>query len=98
MGRPKKKWWGYMRYIIRGYYTNNVNEDERRAVEDAISQTLAMKNGEDRMKIVEMVLMKHSHSVAGAAMKTHYSEQTAKGYQGDFVRLVAKNFKCNGLS
>lgn len=83
--------------MIRRYSKNKTNEDETAAVEEAIRITRAMKNGDIRMKIVEMVLMNETHSIAGAALKVNYSESAVKSFQGDFVRTVGSCFKCNGL-
>lgn len=79
-------------------YPDKVNEDERKAVEDAIEKTKAMKTGECRFQVVELVLMKRTHTIAGAASKIHCSESTAKMYHTEFIRDVGKFFRCNGLS
>lgn len=78
-------------------YPDKVNEDEKRAVETAIENTLGMKTGDLRMKIVELVLMKGTHTIAGAALKCYCSERTAYNYHSEFIEEVGKNFKCDGL-
>lgn len=96
MSKPKESGWGYAKSMIRRY-PNKVNENERRAVETAIEKTRAMKNGECRMMVVDLVLMKQSHTIAGAAMKAYCSERAAREYHWEFIKLVGKSFKCESL-
>ncbi len=67
-----------------------VKQREYEAVRRAIECTKAMKNGELRIRIVDMVYWKKSHTVEGAAMRVGYSVDRGKQIHGDFVRLVAK--------
>ena len=67
-----------------------VKQREYEAVRRAIECTKAMKNGEHRIRIVDMVYWKKSHTVEGAAMRVGYSVDRGKQIHGDFVRLVAK--------
>ena len=97
MSSPKKAWWGYAIHMIRRYHKGTCNEDELKAVEAAIEETKKRKNGEERMAVIEMTLMKGSHNAAGAALKCYCSESSAKQYRGEFIRLVGQNFKCDGL-
>lgn len=78
-------------------YPDKVNENEKRAVDLAIEKTMAMKSGDCRYEVVELVLMKKTHTIAGAALKAHCSESTAKMYHTEFIRLVGECFNCNGL-
>lgn len=96
MSKPRYQWWGYAKSMIRRY-PDRVNEDERRAVETAIEQTLAMKTGDIRYKVVELILIKRTHTIAGAAMKANCSESTAKMYHTEFIRMVGQCFNCQGL-
>lgn len=64
------------------------------AVQKAIEKTKLMSTGQDRLAVVDIVLMKGTHNIAGAAMKIHVSEVTANRYHSDFVRLVGF---CYGL-
>lgn len=79
-------------------YPDKCNENEKKAVEAAIEKTLSLKSGEYRYKVVEMVLMKKTHTIAGAAMNAHCSESTAKMYHTEFIRTVGECFNCNGLA
>lgn len=96
MSEPKYKWWEYAKSVVRRY-PERVNENEKRAVQAAIHETQLLPEGKTRMNIVEMVLMRGSHTVADAARVCCVSPITAKDYHGDFIRLVGKNFKCDSL-
>ena len=67
---------------------------EYEAVKRAVEITISLPNGSQRMKIIDLVYWKRSHTVEGAAMKAGYSPDRGKQLHGEFVRLVAK---CYGL-
>lgn len=96
MSRPSVGWWGYMKYIVR-HYPWAVNEDERRAVAEAVEETERMRAGRDRLEIIRLVLMEGSHTLAGAAIQIPISERTAQRYHADFIRCVGRHFRCDGL-
>ena len=96
MSKPKKPWWGFIRNIIKTY-PNNEQPEANEAVQEAVAYTLTLENGQDRMKVVELYLMKRTHTIHGAALKTYYSEAAVKKYSQQFIREVAKRFKSNGL-
>ena len=96
MSQPRYGWWGYAKHMIRRY-PDAVNENERAAVEAALAETERMRGGEDRLKIARMVLLKGTHTLAGAALQIPCSERTAQRYHADFIRAVGRNFRCDGL-
>ena len=96
MSSPRYGWWGYAKHMIRRY-PDAVNENERAAVEAALAETERMRGGEDRLKIARMVLLKGTHTLAGAALQIPCSERTAQRYHADFIRAVGRNFRCDGL-
>ena len=49
-------------------------------------------NGHLRMKLVEMVYFKRTHTLEGVCQVLHISYGTAKNYNHDFLCCVAKNF------
>lgn len=100
---PRKRWWGYAKAMVRAY-PGRVGQAlegtalaEFQAVEAAIEATRRRRDGEARMAVVNMVLIKGTHKIPGAAMMIPCSERTAVQWHGDFIREVAANFKCNGL-
>lgn len=78
-------------------YPKRTNQDETAAVLAAIEETLQKDDGQDRLKIIELVYFKGTKTLIGAAMAVPCSERTAQRYHADFIRLVAKKFKCDGL-
>ena len=64
-------------------------QEEYEAVTRAVQVTRMLKTGADRMKIVELVFWKQSHTLQGAAMKVNVSYDTAIDYHGDFIVLAA---------
>lgn len=65
---------------------------EYEAVKRAIETTKTMQNGSQRLRIIELVYWKKSHTVEGAAMRVGYSADRGKQLHGEFIRLVAKNY------
>lgn len=65
---------------------------EYEAVRRAIEETELKPNGKEVIEIINLYLWKRSHTLEGAAVKTHVGVRTAKRYHGDFVRTVAKNY------
>lgn len=96
MSKPRYDWWSYAKGMIRRY-PDNTNENETLAVKAAIEQTGGMETGRDRLMLVEMVFLKKTHTLTGAAMNIPCSDRTARRYHSDFIRLVGENFHCNGL-
>ena len=64
------------------------------AVEKAINKTKLLRSGSDRLKVIDLVLWKGTHNIVGAAMRCNISEDTAKKYHTEFIRLVGF---CYGL-
>ena len=127
MSKPRYKWWGYIKSVIRSYPelkkqydelhrqnitasisgmpgvggvsrgTENIalkelpktKQAELEAVELAIQATKRMKTGKDRIRMVELVFWKQSHTLQGAAMAIPVSYDTAINYHGDFITTVA---------
>lgn len=65
---------------------------EYEAVKRAVETTLQLPNGSQRVKIIDLVYWKRSHTVEGAAMRVGYSTDRGKQIHGEFVRLVARNY------
>ena len=59
------------------------------AVRKAVEVTAMLKTGADRLRIVDLVFWKQSHTLDGAAYATSISYDTAIDYHGDFIMLVA---------
>ena len=62
---------------------------EFEAVRKTIAITERMKTGRERLKMIDMVFWRKSHTLTGAAMALNISYDTAIDYHGDFIMLVA---------
>ena len=65
---------------------------EYEAVKRAIDATWRLHNGRERLKIIELVYWKKSHTLDGAALAVGYGYDRARQMHGEFVRLVAANY------
>lgn len=85
-------WWGYVKSMIKRYRLGKVTRRERAAVLAAIAQTYRLPYAADRLKLIDAVFWRQTHTLAGAAMKIHVSERTAQEWHRQFIRMVATNF------
>lgn len=106
MSKPRYRWWGFARRMIRDYRSlkvecdtqNCLSADDRKAY-DAVARAIEITNlrpdGKERLAMIRYVYWyKKEHTVKDAAPRLHIAEATAKRWHGDFVRLVGK---CYGL-
>ena len=129
MSKPRERWWGYARNMIRAYpalkkawaelhtqsMVANMNgmprgggagrtiesvalrqlpEDDQKdfdAVSRAIEETELMADGRLHVDLISMVYWSRRNlRLKDAAVKLNISEQTAKLWHRDFVRLVGR--------
>lgn len=60
------------------------------AIEQSLNDTEQMPDGRLRVRAVNLVYIKKTHTIDGAAQKLYVSRSTLKRYLYDFVELVAK--------
>ena len=58
------------------------------AVTKAIEATKLMRNGKERMALIDMVFWKQSHTLDGASCALNYSYEQGQRFHRDFLRLV----------
>lgn len=58
------------------------------AVTEAIRKTKMLRTGAERLKLIDMVFWKQSHTLQGAGCALFVSEATAQRWHSDFIRLV----------
>lgn len=75
-----------------GKYIQGKALDERMAVQRAIDQTMKMDNGQDRLRVVDLVFFKQTHTLEGAALMVPCHYETARHWHTDFIKLVAKEY------
>lgn len=71
-----------------------INRRELEAVRQAIEETRALPNDEERLEMVKLVFWGKAkkYTLAGAALKIHLSERTLTEWHGEFILCVAKYF------
>lgn len=69
-----------------------INRRELEAVRQAIEETRALPNGEERLEMVKLVFWKKTHTLEGAAMTCNVSYITARRWHGEFIKDVARAF------
>lgn len=70
-----------------------VEQKRYKAVVGAIRKTKRLKDGEERLRLIEMVFWKKSHTLQGAAMACNVSYGTAKRWHNEFIKSTAR---CHG--
>lgn len=91
MSKPRYGWWGYAKWMIRSYKSGTLmTRDEISAVEAAIEETKQLIDGSERLRLIDLVLWKRTHTLQGAAMVVYVSERTAQEWNRQFIYLVAE--------
>lgn len=93
MSRPKYKYYGEVKKRIRGYkpdrpITTIMQGIYDTAIARALCETANLTDGEERLKVVEYVLMKGG-SYVEASFRFHCSDSTVARWVSQFVNLVA---------
>lgn len=91
MSNPRYGWWSYAKWMIRSYKGGGLmTKDELAAVKDAIEETEQLVDGAERLRLIDLVLWKRTHTLQGAAMAVYVSERTAQEWHRQFIRLVGQ--------
>ncbi len=91
MSKPRYGWWPYAKWMIRSYKGGGLmTKDERAAVEAAIKETEQLADGGERLRLIDLVLWKRTHTLQGAALACYVSERTAQEWHRQFIRLVGQ--------
>ncbi len=64
---------------------------EYEAVRKAIEATERVPGGRDRIKVIDLVFWRRSHTLEGAALTIPCSYRTARRYHEEFIRMVGGN-------
>lgn len=91
MSKPRYGWWPYAKWMIRSYKGGTLmTKDECEAVDAAIEETKQLVDGAERLRMVDLVLWKRTHTLQGAALACYISERTAQEWHRQFIYLVAE--------
>ena len=106
MSKPKFDWWMEWKAAVRRYpslragyetlphYTYILSCEDQRiywAIQKAVEETAQRANGTHRLKVVDLVLWKGTHTIAQAAEAIPCSLPTAQRWHHDFLRLSAQH-------
>ena len=67
-------------------------QKEYDAVKAAVAATSLLQTGKERLRLIDLVFWKKSHTLSGAAYKLNISETTAQRYHSEFIYLVAEKY------
>ncbi len=59
-----------------------------RAVEKMLEMQSYYPNRDERMKFIELVYFRHTHTIEGAAMEVHYSTEACKRWSAEIIAAV----------
>lgn len=92
MSRYRYWWYGMVRAIISRYNeldeTKEKEKEYKKAIDDAITETLQKDEGSSRVKAVQMVYIENRYTINGMAKEVYWSERKVKKWLSDFVLLV----------
>lgn len=91
VSKPRYGWWGYAKWMVRSYKGGTLmTREEIDAVDAAVEETKQIPDGAERLKLIDLVLWKRTHTLQGAAMVVYVSERTAQEWHRQFIYLVAE--------
>jgi hypothetical protein len=93
--RYKNYWYGIVKKMVQRYpdLKNEMTMQSAimsNAIENAIADTKLLPDGERRVKAVEIVYVKGSENIDGAAIKLYASRRTVERWLSSFINLVGK--------
>lgn len=102
MSKPRYRWWGYARNVVRAYpklmATKSLTTDDLRdrdAVTMAIDITMRKRKGEELLALIKGVYWGSvEQRIEDVALRLYIADITAKRWHGEFIRTVGK---CLGL-
>ena len=97
MNKLHYPWWGYVKSIVRDYAAQcmedltGVTVTNYEAVLEAVTATERMTDGQNRLKLIQMIHWDRTHTLEGAAITIPCSRMTAARWQRAFFEEVARN-------
>lgn len=64
----------------------------KKAIDEIFDEIRTQKDGEERIEVIEMVLINQTHTISGAAQKIPTSWWTAQRYCADFITRVGMRY------
>lgn len=95
MGKGNRPWWGRVTTILAYYRKEKpLTPQTLKVIADAIAETVAMEDGEERMELVRVAWLEGGEPLDVAACRMKIPFYTAKRKADDFVELVARKLGC----
>lgn len=94
MSKPRYIWWGYVKAAIHA--CGNPRHPKHKAMSESTCDAWARVEAaldEPRRKFADMVLIKHTHTIVGAAIQLHISEPTARRWHREVIISMAREMK-----
>ena len=74
---------------LRAYPKAKARGDDTSAIDIALEQQKAYYNGAERMRMVDLVYFRRSHTITGAAMEVQYSPEAVQRWNAELVHAAA---------
>lgn len=100
MSKPRYYWYDYVKKNLYRYpeQLHKLGTMQSRiaefGIEKAIQETKQKQDGDGRIKMMEMLFFKRTHTIDGAADVLHVSRRTAQRWIKDFIYCAAKHIGC----
>ena len=98
MSKKKSEYigWGFVKDIIREYseitaHSCRLKPFQADAVKQAVDETKSFVDGTERLKLIDLVFWKQTHTLAGAACECNVSYDLAVIWHRDFIKAVGRN-------
>lgn len=93
MSKPRFYWYYTAEAKIRRYYKLKEMDSRQAkiyvdAIENVLDRTRQKPDGDLRVRAVEMLYLKHTHTYEGAAIALHVSPRTVQRWANSFVNDV----------
>lgn len=73
---------------LKNYPDQSGDSSEARAVKGALEKQMQYYNGDARLRMVELVYFKKTHTLAGASVDTGYSMETINRWNTEILAAV----------
>lgn len=94
MSKPRYIWWGYVKSAIAA--CANPRHPKHKAMSESTCDAWARVEAaldEPCRQLADMVLVKRTHTIVGAALQLHISEPTARRWHREVIISMAREMK-----
>ena len=94
MRKPRYRWWGYVKSAMAA--CANPRHPKHKVMSESVCAAWARVDAgldEPRRQLADMVLVKRTHTIVGAALQLHISEPTARRWHREVIIDMAREMK-----